>query len=66
MTKERVPGQTIDGHRHIGAMDSDEPWSDFWGEYYKITGQSVSSELKDRIMYGNFESLYEHKRQKTT
>jgi predicted TIM-barrel fold metal-dependent hydrolase len=56
--------------RGVGAdrvlFSSDEPWSDFWGEYYKIAGQSVSSELKDRIMYGNFESLYDRKRQKTT
>lgn len=37
---------------------SDEPWSDFWGEYYKIDGQSVSDELKERIRTGNFEELY--------
>ncbi len=37
---------------------SDEPWSDFWGEYYKIAGAPVSQELKDRIFYRNFEELY--------
>lgn len=37
---------------------SDEPWSDFWGEYYKIYGAEVSGELKDRILYRNFEELY--------
>jgi predicted TIM-barrel fold metal-dependent hydrolase len=37
---------------------SDEPWSDFWGEYYKIAGADVSQELKERILHGNFEQLY--------
>lgn len=37
---------------------SDEPWSDFWGEYYKIAGAPVSQELKDRIFHRNFEELY--------
>jgi predicted TIM-barrel fold metal-dependent hydrolase len=37
---------------------SDEPWSDFWGEYYKIAGADVSQELKDRVLYRNFEELY--------
>ena len=40
---------------------SDEPWSDFWGEYYKIEGQPVSDELKERIRTQNFENLYRHK-----
>jgi uncharacterized protein len=41
---------------------SDEPWSDFWGEYYKIVGQpGVSQELKERILHRNFEELYGHK-----
>ena len=40
---------------------SDEPWSDFWGEYYKIEGQPVSDELKERIRTQNFEDLYRHK-----
>jgi hypothetical protein len=37
---------------------SDEPWSDFWGEYYKIAGANVSQELKERVLHGNFEQLY--------
>jgi len=37
---------------------SDEPWSDFYGEYWKINGARVSDELKDRIFYRNFEELY--------
>jgi predicted TIM-barrel fold metal-dependent hydrolase len=37
---------------------SDEPWSDFWGEYWKIAGADVGEELKERILHGNFESLY--------
>ncbi len=37
---------------------SDEPWSDFWGEYYKILGADVSDELKDRVFHRNFEELY--------
>jgi predicted TIM-barrel fold metal-dependent hydrolase len=37
---------------------SDEPWSDFWSEYWKINGAPVSSELKERILYRNYEDLY--------
>jgi uncharacterized protein len=37
---------------------SDEPWSDFWSEYWKINGAPVSSELKQRILFRNFEELY--------
>lgn len=40
---------------------SDEPWSDFWSEYWKINGAPVSSELKERIMYRNYEELYERR-----
>jgi predicted TIM-barrel fold metal-dependent hydrolase len=51
--------------REVGAdrviFASDEPWSDFWGEYWKIEGADVSSELKDRIFHQNFEDLYGHK-----
>lgn len=56
--------------RGVGAdrvlFSSDEPWSDFWGEYYKIAGQPISSELRNRIMYQNFEALYYQKGQKAT
>ena len=48
------------GHDRV-LFASDEPWSDFWGEYYKIAGQPVGQELKDRILYQNFEALYGHK-----
>jgi uncharacterized protein len=48
--------------RGVGAdrvlFASDEPWSDFWGEYYKIAGQPVSDELKQRILHQNFDELY--------
>jgi len=37
---------------------SDEPWSDFWGEYYKVVGADVSQELKERVLHRNFEELY--------
>jgi uncharacterized protein len=40
---------------------SDEPWSDFWGEYYKLGRTPCSQELKDRVFYRNFEELYGHK-----
>ncbi len=49
--------------RGIGAdrvlFASDEPWSDFWGEYWKIYGAPASDELKSRIMYQNFVDLYD-------
>lgn len=48
--------------RGVGAdrvlFASDEPWSDFWGEYWKIRGANVSEELKERILYRNYEELY--------
>jgi predicted TIM-barrel fold metal-dependent hydrolase len=45
------------GHDRV-LFASDEPWSDFWGEYYKIEGTQVSDELKDRIFHRNYEELY--------
>ena len=48
------------GHDRV-LFASDEPWSDFWGEYYKIAGQPVGRELKDRILHQNFEALYGQK-----
>jgi uncharacterized protein len=47
------------GHDRV-LFASDEPWSDFWGEYYKIAGQPVGKELKDRVLHQNFEELYGH------
>jgi predicted TIM-barrel fold metal-dependent hydrolase len=49
------------GHDRV-LFASDEPWSDFWGEYWKIAGADVGDELKDRIFSRNFEELYGHKR----
>jgi len=45
------------GHDRV-IFASDEPWSDFWGEYWKINGAPVGDELKQRILYQNFEELY--------
>jgi predicted TIM-barrel fold metal-dependent hydrolase len=39
-------------------FSSDEPWSDFWGEYFKIEGAEISEELKDKIFWKNAEKLY--------
>ena len=30
---------------------SDEPWSDFMGEYWKINGVPVSEELKQQVLW---------------
>ncbi len=48
------------GHDRL-LFASDEPWSDFWGEYWKIAGAPVSQELKDRVFATNYEELYGHK-----
>jgi predicted TIM-barrel fold metal-dependent hydrolase len=48
------------GHDRL-LFASDEPWSDFWGEYWKIAGAQVSQELKDRVFATNYEELYGHK-----
>lgn len=45
------------GHDRV-IFASDEPWSDFWGEYWKLNGAPVSQELKDRIFFRNYEDLY--------
>ncbi len=37
---------------------SDEPWSDFMGEYWKIEGAPVSEELKRMVFKENFEKLH--------
>ena len=34
---------------------SDEPWSDFWSEYWKINGAPVSREAQRTILYQNYE-----------
>jgi predicted TIM-barrel fold metal-dependent hydrolase len=39
---------------------SDEPWSDFDSEYWKINGiRGISQELKERVFWQNYEELYE-------
>ena len=45
------------GHDRV-LFASDEPWSDFWSEYYKIQGAPVSDELKDRVLHRNAAELY--------
>lgn len=45
------------GHDRV-LFASDEPWSDFWSEYYKIRGAPVSEELKQRVLHTNYEELY--------
>ena len=38
---------------------SDEPWSDFDSEYWKINGiRDISQELKDRVFWRNYEELF--------
>jgi predicted TIM-barrel fold metal-dependent hydrolase len=38
---------------------SDEPWSDFMSEYWKINGiRGISQELKERVFWGNYEELF--------
>jgi uncharacterized protein len=37
---------------------SDEPWSDFWSEYYKLEGLGLSEDLKNKIFWDNGEKLY--------
>jgi hypothetical protein len=37
---------------------SDEPWSDFMSEYWKIEGAPVSEELKRMVFVENFENLH--------
>lgn len=46
------------GHDRV-LFASDEPWSDFWSEYYKIRNAPVGDELKDRILHRNAVELYE-------
>jgi predicted TIM-barrel fold metal-dependent hydrolase len=46
------------GHDRV-LFASDEPWSDFWSEYYKIKGAPVGDELKNRILHRNAAELYE-------
>ena len=38
---------------------SDEPWSDFDSEYWKINGiRGISQELKERVFWQNYEEAF--------
>ena len=38
---------------------SDEPWSDFDSEYWKLNGiRNISQELKDRVFWQNYEEAF--------
>ena len=52
-----IEKQGIGGDRVL--FGSDEPWSDFMGEYWKIEGAPVSEELKRMVFVDNFEKLHE-------
>tara|TARA_B100000315_G_scaffold65867_1_gene59787 strand:+ start:11201 stop:12049 length:849 start_codon:yes stop_codon:yes gene_type:complete len=45
------------GHERF-LFGSDEPWSDFWSEYYKIEGADISEEFKKKIFWENADRLY--------
>ena len=51
-----IEKQGVGGDRVI--FGSDEPWSDFMGEYWKIEGAPVSEELKRMVFRENFENLH--------
>lgn len=52
-----IEKQGIGGDRVI--FGSDEPWSDFMSEYWKIEGAPVSEELKRMVLVDNFANLHE-------
>lgn len=49
------------GHDRL-LFASDEPWSDFLSEYWKLAGAKMGQELRDRILHRNWEELYGGKR----
>jgi predicted TIM-barrel fold metal-dependent hydrolase len=52
-----VENQGVGGDRVF--FGSDEPWSDFDSEYWKINGiRTISQELKERVFWRNYEELY--------
>ena len=51
-----IEKQGIGGDRVL--FGSDEPWSDFMSEYWKIEGAPVSEELKRMVLKENFETLH--------
>ena len=52
-----IEKQGIGGDRVF--FGSDEPWSDFDSEYWKLNGiRNISQELKDRVFWGNYEEAF--------
>ena len=52
-----IEKQGVGGDRVF--FGSDEPWSDFDSEYWKLNGvRGVSQELKDRVFWQNYEEAY--------
>lgn len=52
-----IEKQGIGGDRVF--FGSDEPWSDFMGEFWKINGtRGISQELKERVFWQNYDELF--------
>ena len=52
-----IEKQGVGGDRVF--FGSDEPWSDFDSEYWKLNGvRDISQELKDRVFWQNYEEAY--------
>ena len=52
-----IEKQGVGGDRVF--FGSDEPWSDFDSEYWKLNGvRGISQELKDRVFWRNYEEAY--------
>jgi predicted TIM-barrel fold metal-dependent hydrolase len=52
-----IENRGVGGDRVL--FGSDEPWSDFDSEYWKINGiRGISQELKERVFWQNYEELY--------
>ena len=60
-----APGSAQDFVVNVGDrvfFGSDEPWSDFDSEYWKLNGvRNISQELKDNVFWRNFENLYDNR-----
>jgi len=52
-----IEKQGVGGDRVF--FGSDEPWSDFDSEYWKLNGvRDISQELKDRVFWRNYEEAF--------
>ena len=52
-----IEKQGVGGDRVF--FGSDEPWSDFDSEYWKLNGvRDISQELKERVFWQNYEEVY--------